>query len=189
MRKVFQCAGLLLVLTFLYSFQVMAQDAYPQPSPTPWQNPLQKSKATSGEEGTALSRPNALSIELLGRGLLYSFDYDRSISDNFAVGAGIAGYSVSSGSASLSLLIIPVYGNYYFSPGPSRGFLTAGLDIVSASGSDSSNTISASGAVPTLGGGFEYRGEGGFLFRFPVYVVFGQGSTQFWFGIGLGFTF
>lgn len=141
------------------------------------------------EEETALTRPNIISFELLGRGVLYSFNYDRSINEMFAVGAGISGYSASSDGETASLFLIPVYGNFYFSPGPSRGFLTGGLDIVAASATLAGDTVGASGAVPIIGGGWEYRGSGGFVFRLPGYILIGNGGTLFWIGLGFGVSF
>src|SRR4051812_43194574 len=66
----------------------------------------------------ALDRPNALSLEIMGRGLLYSVDYDRSISYQVALGIGISIFSLNSSlnEASGSIRMIPIYSNFYFSP-------------------------------------------------------------------------
>ncbi len=84
-------------------------------------------------ENVAEERPNAISAELLGRGFLYSINYDRSLNESFAIGAGFSYWSVSSFASKASIFAVPVYGNYYFSPDSNRGFLTAGLDFVGAS--------------------------------------------------------
>src|SRR4051812_18289452 len=84
-------------------------------------------------DNVAEERPNAIAGELFGRGLLYSINYDRSLNDSFAIGAGFSYWSVSSYYSKTSVVVVPVYGNYYFSPDSHRGFLTAGLDFVGAS--------------------------------------------------------
>jgi hypothetical protein len=140
-------------------------------------------------EGVSLDRPNAISIELLGRGGYYTFDYDYSVTDLIGLGVGIAAYNLTSNGNSASLFILPVYGNFYFQPGPHRGFLTAGLDIVSISGTLSGTTFGASGAAPVLGGGYEFRGEEGFLFRGAGYIVIGNSDVAFTIGLSFGYAF
>jgi hypothetical protein len=179
-RSLFSLA--LVTCALSLTFQAKAEDYPGAPAHDP-------GKGRIYDSNPADDRPNALSIELLGRGLLYSFNYDRSLSEHFALGVGIAAYSASSNGSSASAVIIPVYGNYYFSPGPHRGFVTAGVDIVSVSANLSGNTIGAGGAAPIIGGGYEYRGEGGFLFRFPAYILIGNGQSTVTIGLGFGFTF
>lgn len=60
--------------------------------------------ASDSTNDLGLSRPDAVSFELLGRGLVYSINYDRLISDELAVGMGISSSSTSARTAN---------GNYY----------------------------------------------------------------------------
>jgi hypothetical protein len=142
-------------------------------------------------------RPSALTFELLGRGGVYSFDYDYAVSEAVAVGAGLSAYSATvdngaGNTVSASLVIIPVYLDYYFSPSNSRGFLTGGLDLVSGSVSFSdsgSGVIRGSGALPVIGGGYEYRADNGFIFRAAPYLLFGGGQVAFTIGLSAGVAF
>lgn len=137
----------------------------------------------------AAESPNAVSLEILGRGGLYSLNYDRMLTDDFALGAGFSSYSVSSGNSNAKALIFPIYGNYYFTGGPHRWFATAGANVISASGNlDGDAQISGSGVAGTLGGGYEYRGDSGFLFRAAPYVFVGNASGL-WLGLSLGYAF
>lgn len=133
-------------------------------------------------------RRNALSLELLGRGLLYSFDYDYLIHDDVALGIGASTYSFSSGTSSANVTFIPLYANYYFTPGEHRWFASGGVNLIHASGTlDQSEKISGSGAAGIIGGGYEFRGESGFLFRASPYVFVGKASGV-WLGISIGYT-
>lgn len=133
-------------------------------------------------------RKNAMSLELLGRGLLYSFDYDRMVTDNLAVGAGASHYSISSGDASAGAWIIPVYANYYLTGGNSRWFATGGANLIFASGNVGDDAkVSGSGVAGVLGAGYEYRADNGFLFRAAPYVFVGKTSGA-WLGVSLGYT-
>lgn len=178
----FKSLLLMAFVTLLMPIQSMAQEKQ------------EKSMAT--RDDTAMDRPNALSVELLGRAGLYSFDYDYSLTDEIAVGGGFSYLSASASNnsaiASVSILVIPLYMNYYFQPGPNRGFVTGGLDIVSASATFAGTdgfTASGSGVGAVLGGGYEYRGTSGFLFRAAPYFIFGSGGGDLWFGLTFGFTF
>lgn len=133
-------------------------------------------------------RRHSVSLELLGRGLLYSFNYDYLIHDDIAVGAGLSTYSFSSGTSNARLTFVPVYANYYFTPGEHRWFASGGVNLIHASGSiDKDEKISGSGAAGILGGGYEFRGDSGFLFRATPYVFVGKASGV-WLGLSLGYS-
>jgi hypothetical protein len=133
-------------------------------------------------------RRSAMSLELLGRGLLYSFNYDYLINDSLALGAGASTYSIGSGTTSASAWIIPVYANYYLTQGNNRWFTTAGANLIFASASVGDDSrVSGSGVAGVLGGGYEYRGDGGFLFRAAPYVFIGKASGV-WLGLSFGYT-
>lgn len=137
----------------------------------------------------ASSRPHAVSVELLGRGLLYSINYDYLINDDIALGAGFSHQSYSAGNSDATVMIVPVYANYYFTPGNHRWFATAGANVVHASGRvDSEEKVSGSGIGGVLGGGYEYRGDSGFLFRAAPYLMVGK-TAGVWAGVSLGYAF
>ncbi len=154
---------------------------------------LPTSVAPSAESKTDLPadtpeyRRNGMSLELLGRGLLYSFNYDYLISDSVALGAGVANYSFSSGSSSASAWIIPIYANYYLTGGRHRWFATGGANLILASGSTGGDDrVTGSGVAGVVGGGYEYRSDGGFLFRAAPYVFVGKASGA-WLGVSFGY--
>lgn len=150
-----------------------------------------------------LVQRNTLSVELLGRGVLYSLNYDRLISPNIALGAGVSQYSfgyTNNGSSKASLLVIPLYANMYFNESfRHRVYGTAGADLAfasasgntsssSSSGSGTSYAVSASGLFPTVGFGYEFRPQS-FLFRLAGYGIMGNGAILPWLGLSLGTAF
>jgi hypothetical protein len=136
------------------------------------------------EETGATSRKNALSLELLGRGGLYSFNYDYSILKDLAIGAGAAFYSAAGASAS----VFPVYASQYFGGENHRFMVTGGPTLVLASASADSATLNGKGIAGTIGAGYEFRGDSGFLFRATPYFNFGALSGV-WLGLSGGMTF
>ena len=158
-------------------------------------------------EPVASLRPNTISVELLGRGGLYSVNYDYSIGGYVSLGVGFSYWSVStdaisntSGGLSVtapatsdSITIVPIYTNIYLSPDSHRPYLSLGVDIVSMSSSSGSNstftTVSGNGVGPVVGAGYEYRGTGGFLFRLAPYLFIGNKTTQVFAGLSLGSAF
>jgi hypothetical protein len=167
-------------LTFLFIFAMeVGADA---------KEPVQNLQSDQSVSETTEYRRHALSLELLGRGLLYSFDYDYLVTDDVAVGAGLSTYSFTSGDSDARVTFIPVYANYYFTPGEHRWFATAGVDLIHASGNvGQDEKVSGSGAAGILGAGYEYRGDSGFLFRAAPYLLVGKASGA-WLGVSLGFS-
>lgn len=136
-----------------------------------------------------MQRPNTISLELLGRGGLYSLNYDRTLSDKVAVGAGISRYNISAGGASAGAWMLPFYANYYFGKSNHRAFVSAGPTLILASGDmgDGSGLVTGSGLAGTLGGGYEYRADNGFLFRAAPYVFVGN-AKGVWIGLSAGYS-
>ena len=73
--------------------------------------------------------------------------------------------------------------------------MSMGMDVVVISESDSSGigdglgSFTDSGAGVVLGGGYEYRGTGGFLFRAAPYLVVAGGGVALTAGLSFGVTF
>ncbi|MCO5142048.1 MAG: hypothetical protein M9962_03040 [Oligoflexia bacterium] len=140
------------------------------------------------ENEVSMARRHNLSTELLGRGGLYSFNYDYLLKDELALGLGISNYSISVADKKVSTYIIPVYANYYFLEGNHRVFATAGTNIIFASGNlNQDSQISGSGLAGVVGGGYEYRSDDGFLFRASPYAFFGKASGV-WLGLSFGYS-
>jgi hypothetical protein len=143
-----------------------------------------------------MERPNTVSLELLGRGLLYSLDYDRQITKEIAVGGGLSAWSVGATTdngttyAAASVVIVPLYLDYYlYSRNGNRWYVTGGVDFVSARFDGGGWKFSNSGLALTGGGGYEYRADNGFLFRGALYLLVGGGDVHIWPGLSAGFTF
>jgi len=176
--------SLLLTATMLFAIsgEIGAEAAAPRPT----MNKVE-SQADENMNSPELRR-NGMSLELLGRGLLYSFNYDYLLNDNLALGAGVSHYSISSGNASAGAWILPVYANYYLTQGTHRWFTTAGANLIFASGNvGTEDKVSGSGVAGVLGAGYEYRGDSGFLFRAAPYVFVGKTSGA-WLGVSFGYT-
>lgn len=197
----FQRGLIITLLTICLSSVAMAESPPRSPKAARLAQPkgvIDVVETTSGnleklEDSVALSRPNAISLETLGRGVLYSVNYDRSLGKSVSLGAGFSYYNFVAGPAHASLLVLPLYSNLYFLSDSHRPFITGGIDIVSISGKvdellDNQIKLSASGAVPMLGGGYEFRGQGGFLFRAALYALVGPGILP-WAGLSFGAAF
>ena len=135
----------------------------------------------------AYANDTAVSVELLGRAGVWSLNLDHLVMDNLAVGAGFSTLSGTSGLVEITLTVIPIYANYYFST-DTRWFATGGVDIITGTGSITGTTgaLTSSGTVPVIGLGYEYRN--GFVFRIAPYMILGT-TSQFTGGLSLGFAF
>lgn len=142
-------------------------------------------------EGNNVEKTNAVSLEILGRASLYSINYDRLITSDLALGFGFSYWTNSFhwGSLIATSRVVPVYLNYYFSPFQRRLFVTGGADFIFTYPSyNSASIFQTTGTAAVFGGGFEYRGNSGFLFRAAPYILIGN-VTSFSFGIGVGGVF
>jgi hypothetical protein len=139
------------------------------------------------ERPDIITAPNAIYVELLGSGLLYSINYDRLITDYLGARIGI-GY-VPDGSLSLTTIPITVS---LFPFGASSSKLEIGAGVVQASlgntkvGSTTGGTYL--GYVGILGYRLEPR-DGGFLFRFAFTPFILNGHFQPYLGVSFGLAF
>ncbi len=165
--------------------------------------PRPKTVAKVSPTTVSEQRPNALSIELAGRGILYSLNYDRSLGSTVSLGAGFsaisAGAQVAMVDVKITVLTFPVFVNFYPIGNNHRPFLTGGITFVSLSIDGDLNEVDENlptiknGArgffpLPILGAGYEYKSDGGFLFRLSPYVTYLE-NVQLWGGLTLGGTF
>lgn len=134
---------------------------------------------TLSDEPSDRSTVLAGSLLILG-GVMFGGVFDKMVTEDMALGAGIHFAS----SAGASVLLFPVYLNYYFMQGNFRPYLGGGFDILTASFGGFSGT----GVAAALQGGVEYRGESGFLFRAYPQLLIG-GGTSFIFGVQVGYAF
>lgn len=156
------------------------------------------SNVAFASEHTRVTNPNALSLELFGRGLLYGIAFDRVINDDMVVGVSYGRTplkTVAGGDTGLSAALVPAYFNYYFTRSQDSVFASAGATLVANSDDAKDSKAQFSGlefsstpVLPTLGVGFESRGDTGFLFRVAGYAMIGK-SLNPWFGFSMGYAF
>lgn len=149
-------------------------------------NPKRRQSFNEMRPTVALAKPSTLSLEVLGRGGLYSLNFDHSLSESVGLGIGMSYISAQAGDTSASLLFIPLYTNVYFSPYNHRPFFTAGLDVVNGQVTSADLPISGTGVLPNIGFGYEYRGDGGFLFRLAPYLFVGPNGVAVTGGVSFG---
>ena len=154
---------------------------------------------------------NAIAIEFLGRGLLYSVSYDRMLGRNVSLGAGYAYANFNmdlAASSSIEVMVIPIYSNIYFLTRRHRPFVTAGINITQFTAISELETkavtnskglgdaipidlkagVSITVPAPHIGGGYEYRNPNGILARLTLYGH-AYGTFIPWLGIGVGANF
>lgn len=83
------------------------------------------------------SPKNILFLELLGKGFLYSVDYNRIVSDSISMGFGVSyttlGATAILVSTNASVTQLPIYTNLYLTGNRHRSYLSGGLNIMSIS--------------------------------------------------------
>ncbi|MDR3606421.1 MAG: hypothetical protein P4M08_03460 [Oligoflexia bacterium] len=142
--------------------------------------------------------PNALSVEVLGRGFLYTVQYDRAMTEDVFAGIGIGTVGIDNldgSDANSTAVLIPVYVGYYFMREHGTPFVTAGASVV-ANNSTATNHQTALGSmkfptgqiVGSAGAGWEERTDTGFLFRVTGYAMIG-GNVKPWVGATFGYAF
>lgn len=159
---------------------------------------LSVSSAESFAANVRVTNPSAVSVEVLGRGFLYSVGFDQVMSEDFAAGASIGRTplnttgGVDTGSA---VTVLPLYFNYYFMREQGSLFATGGLTIITDANT-AKGKVSSSGSVefnsnvfvPNVGVGYENRAENGFMFRIAGYVM-SAAKIYPWVGVTFGYSF
>jgi len=139
---------------------------------SPWQD-----VETPETRALLKSHPNAVTLEFMGRAVAYSLDYDRAVSDQLTLGLGISSWEESWRWADYhsTVTVVPLYGNYYLSQKPSRGYFSAGLDLIEVSRTaGNNNSFMNNGVAVTAGAGYETRDPSGFLLRLGIYLIAGR---------------
>ena len=149
-------------------------------------------------EHTRVTNPNAINIEFLGRGMLYSIAYDRIVNNDIVAGVGFGSTSMRNQDGTdpgVSTILIPIYASYYFARDQGSFYATVGADIVSNSASLNGLkstfggiTFNSNAVLPTFGLGYENRSDSGFLFRATAYGIYAS-SINPWGGLTLGYCF
>jgi hypothetical protein len=134
--------------------------------------------------------PNDIGIELLGKSLIYSFYYQRTLNRNLGLEAGLGALGGSSGDDNATLLFFPVGAKFYVIPKNGTFFISGGAVFLNAStGKGPFSDDSSSSSYGYLGPGFEFRSETGFLFRGTAYGLIAGGGFFIWPGLTVGYGF
>lgn len=178
-------------------------------APAPAARPAPASyEAPPDDSGSGLGRTanNAVFIELLGNGGVYSLNYER-IFDNFSVRAGFSYISIeaettykcgqsgcSEARGRVSLTTFPVVGNYFLGGANHKLQLGAGVLLASVSGRAESDftasDASGFGVAGTAVVGYRYLPrKGGFNFGVGFTPLVGAGGFLPWGGISFGGVF
>jgi hypothetical protein len=183
------------------SASALADDAAATPSapaaPVVTPAPAANADAKPATPSDGRTANNAVYLELLGNGGLYSINYERMIGD-FGVRVGASYFSVSGSdgttSASASLMTFPIVASYYLGPGNHKLQLGLGATIfdVSASASTVGFVGSGSGVSAAATGVIGYRyvpKNGGFDFGIGFTPLLGPGGLSPFGGMHFGAVF
>jgi hypothetical protein len=147
------------------------------------------------DDDTRATYPSAISVEGLGRAVMYSVQFDQMATEDFGGGIGIGSAGTSSAIfGSPSTVAIPIYINGYLMRSATSLFVTGGAtlltntDVEGLKANVSNLTYPTSSVLPNAGVGLEIRGDAGFLLRATGYVLFGSNTTP-WFGLSVGWVF
>ncbi len=136
-----------------------------------------------------LQYPNDFGIELAGKSLIYTFTYQRMFNNYFGAEAGFSALGSGDADANTTVLFFPIGARAYFLPKSGSPFVTGGLVLINASVDSGPFDESASNTYTYLGLGFEFRAEGGFIFRGTAYGLLSEGNFFIWPGLHVGYAF
>lgn len=134
--------------------------------------------------------PNDIGIELLGKSIIYSFYYQRTINRYVGLEAGLSALGGGSASDNSTIIFFPIGARLYVIPENGTFFISGGAVLLTATthnGPFGDDTSSASYGY--VGPGFEFRSESGLLFRGTAYSLVSDGGFFIWPGLTLGFGF
>ncbi|MBN2416183.1 hypothetical protein JXO52_10090 [bacterium] len=143
---------------------------------------------TAGAQ-SRMNLKNDVGIELLGKGLVYTFTYQYMIANPLGIEVGFGMLGGGSVDDNATIMFIPVGGKFYLVPKNGSIFLAGGVTILSASIDSGPFSDSASSSYGYAGLGFEYRSDGGFLFRGAAYGLIAEGGFFIWPGLQIGYAF
>lgn len=154
--------------------------------------------AAAQEAPQPITARNAVYVELLGNGLLYSVNYDRLFTDNVSgrIGAMFVAGEDEEGDSGYAL-ITPIIASYLFGQGSSKfeAGLGVALGYASVDGLDFGEEgagvdESGAGVIGTGVLGYRYqRPDGGFVFRVGLTPLFDDSGFAPWFGVSFGYGF
>lgn len=140
---------------------------------------------------------NAVYVELLGNGIVYSVNYDRLITPNVSARVGVSAATAEDGEGDRATIITaPVTASYLWGRGNSKFETGIGVLVASASLEDLGDDLDIGddvGDTSVLGTatlGYRYQpADGGFVFRAGLTPIFTTDSFVPWFGVSFGYAF
>ena len=135
---------------------------------------------------------NTIYMEGMGSAILYSLNYERSISDKFSLRVGFSSVPLpltddDGMGEDVTFTIIPIMANYLIGGGNHKLAISGGVLQVSASAEIGDDDYAlASGMLAAAGVGYRYqRSAGGFFFNASL----GLAPIPGWPGFAFGWTF
>ncbi|HEX4997781.1 MAG TPA: hypothetical protein VFY29_06125 [Terriglobia bacterium] len=125
-------------------------------------------------------RANTVGVEILGRALLYSANYERSF-NRIGAGAGVAVWSFGSDTA----VIVPIYASFRPVGSVNSLYLAGGATV----GGESRTFFDRPVTAGTLSVGFEHRSSSGLVIRPTATYGFTRDGGIVWPGVLVGFRF
>jgi hypothetical protein len=128
-------------------------------------------------------------IELLGKALLYSFNYQYTPVKQIGLELGLGALGGGDSNDNTTLIFVPFGGKFYIIPKDGTLYLAAGGVYLNASTDTGPFDESGSTSYGYAGLGFEYRSASGLLFRGTAYGLINNGSFFIWPGLTVGYAF
>ena len=138
----------------------------------------------NAEAGSKSELPNDLTLELLGRCLIYSFSFQHTIHEHLGIEGG---FSMLGGSDD-NIVFLSGGVRLYLTPADASPCIAGGLVAVTSSTGSGPFSSDESASYAYIGPGFEYRSSGGFLFRGTLYFLVRDGFFV-WPGAQIGIAF
>jgi hypothetical protein len=131
-------------------------------------------------------QPNLLGVELLGRGLIYSVNYERSLTPRTGIGMGTAYWNIDKA----HIAIVPLYASWNPVGDRHSLYLAAGTTLIYGREKsflfDTPGSESAFLAAGTSSVGYQYRSSGGYVIRPALNILLSRHGNIVWPGITLG---
>ena len=132
---------------------------------------------------------NTIYLEGGGAAILYSFNYERNITDKITARIGFSSLPFTSVDTdeTVTFTLIPIMANYLIGGGNHKLAISGGVLQISASAEAEEGEYDVDlGMIPTYGVGYRYqRSAGGFFFNASL----GLAPISGWPGFAFGWTF
>ncbi len=124
--------------------------------------------------------PNVAGVEILGRGIVYSGNYERYVK-RIGLGVGVAAWHIDK-----TVLVVPMYVSFRPIGDTHSLYLATGATV----GSEVSTLFTKPTAVyGTASVGYEHISKSGLVLRPTYTLLFGRGGNLLWPGFLIGYRF